>query len=165
MQTSIDAKCHYNFWRPITAIRNGDVLWLVGSGVDSGRAHNPKVAGSSPCNYRKDADSRTAENVSPIPSFPGKLPLGFLACSQISALWCWLNENSWDSERQGCKSRAHFSAGGAGVESTAPNFVRPLRKRVADANTGSNPVQHASASPSKVISSRLACLPSPVRDS
>src|SRR5206468_10959796 len=34
------------------------------------------------------------------------------------------------------KSRAHFSPRGRGVESTAPNFVRPLRKRVADVKHG-----------------------------
>src|SRR5437667_12420590 len=36
----------------------------------------------------------------------------------------------------GRKSRAYFSPGGAGVESTAPNFQRPLRKRVADMKHG-----------------------------
>src|SRR6266849_6263146 len=47
------------------------------------------------------------------------------------------NEDAWDSERRGGrKSRAHFSPGGAGVESTAPNFVQPLRKRVADMKHG-----------------------------
>ena len=47
------------------------------------------------------------------------------------------NENPWDSERRGgSKSRAHFSPGGAGVESTAPNFVQPLRKRVAEMKHG-----------------------------
>src|SRR5690349_15534697 len=47
------------------------------------------------------------------------------------------NENPWDSERRGgCKSRAHFSPEDAGVESTAPNFVQPLRKRVADMKHG-----------------------------
>src|SRR5258705_7979390 len=34
------------------------------------------------------------------------------------------------------KSRAHFSPGGAGVESTAPNLFQPLRKRVADLKHG-----------------------------
>src|SRR2546425_13170852 len=47
------------------------------------------------------------------------------------------NENPGDSEQRGRrKSRAHFSPGGAGVESTAPNFVQPLRKRVADMKHG-----------------------------
>src|SRR2546425_5460879 len=39
----------------------------------------------------------------------------------------------------GRKSRAYFSPGGAGVESTAPNFQRPLRKRVADMKHGFEP--------------------------
>src|SRR5438093_5811717 len=36
---------------------------------------------------------------------------------------------------RGCKSRPRFSPRG-GVESTAPNFVQPLRKRVADMKHG-----------------------------
>ncbi len=47
------------------------------------------------------------------------------------------NENSWDSgRREGRKSLPRFSPGDAGVESTAPNFVQPLRKRVADMKHG-----------------------------
>src|SRR5436309_15882189 len=36
----------------------------------------------------------------------------------------------------GRKSRPYFSPGGAGIESTARNFVQPLRKRVADRKHG-----------------------------
>jgi len=91
---------------------------------------------AGPCNHRKDADTRAAGNGGPIPSFPRNYRSGSSLFPNFSTLVS-ANENPWDSERRGgCKSRAHFSPEGAGVESTAPNFVQPLRKRVADMKHG-----------------------------
>src|SRR5437660_2657184 len=52
-------------------------LWRVGSGVDSRRAHNPKVAGSNPAPATIDdeglADARAA-NPFPVPGLGARLP-------------------------------------------------------------------------------------------
>jgi hypothetical protein len=40
---------------------------------------------------------------------------------------------------KGHKSRPRFSPGGAGVESTTPNVVQPLRKRAAEMKHGFEP--------------------------
>jgi len=94
---------------------------------------------SGPFGHRKDADTRAAGNGGPIPSFPGNRRSGFQLIPNLSTLVSG-NENSWASERrEGRRSLPRFSPGDAGVESTAPNFVQPLRKRVADMKHGFEP--------------------------
>src|SRR5260370_36197567 len=129
-------------------------VWLQ---ISCRRADGCLQVVAGPCNHRRDADTRAAGNVGPIPSFPGNSRSGSqLVPKPLSSGVA--DENSWISETAtGRKSRAHFSPGGAGVESTGPNFLQPLRKRVADCEHGfesRKAVAGGASTPSTVSSHR-----------
>ena len=101
---------------------------------------------------RKDADTRAAGNDGPIPSFPGNYRSG----SQTSRLWSQPMRTRGIQNGEGDVNHERiFSPGGAGVESTAPNFVQ-ARKRVADMKHGFESRLSCSGRGVGVIEGRIA---------